>query len=138
MTEYFDLTKKHCYDCIYFRTECKFDCRHHEKEVSPLDDICDDFKEKVFIYHNIDNWEEGVKNKLTDEFLGINGIVYNLNKQYYLNQELSDENKDWKSKCISLNDFNRILLSELDKAKEQGYEVSDVFDEWIKRDDSDE
>ena len=67
-------------------------------------------------------------NKRTDEDYGVKGVVFKLNELYYLNQELSDENKDWKSKCISLDDFNRILLSELDTAKEQGYEVSDAFE----------
>ena len=123
-----DLTKKHCYDCIYFMTNCEFDCRLYDKNVSPSDDICDDFREKVYTDHTIDNWETVIINKRTDEDYGVKGVVFKLNELYYLNQELSDENKDWKSKCISLDDFNRILLSELDTAKEQGYEVSDAFE----------
>lgn len=133
MTEFFDFSKQHCYDCIYFMTNYRFDCRLHDKDVGPSDDICTDFKEKVYTDHTIDNWETVIINKETDEDYGIKGVVYKLNEYYYLNQELSDENKDWKSKCISLNDFNRILLSELDKAKEQGYEVSEAFEKLMMK-----
>lgn len=54
--------------------------------------------------------------------------------------ELHDEKEFWKSNCVSQDNFNHILLHELDIAREQGYKVSNPFKklmekkEWLKND----
>ena len=64
---------------FYFMTNYHFDCRLHDKNVSPADDICTDFKEKVYTDHTIDNWETVIINKRTDEDYGVKGVVFKCN-----------------------------------------------------------
>lgn len=50
--------------------------------------------------------------------------------------KLNDEKEAWKQSCCSNSNFNSILLHELDIAREQGYEVSKLFKEFLEdRDD---
>ena len=46
--------------------------------------------------------------------------------------ELHDEKEAWKQSCCSNSNFNSILLHELDIAREQGYEVSNPFKQFLE------
>lgn len=51
--------------------------------------------------------------------------------------KLNDEKEAWKESCCSNSNFNSILLHELDIAREQGYEISNSFKQFLedRRDD---
>ena len=46
--------------------------------------------------------------------------------------ELNDEKEAWKQSCCSNSNFNSILLHELDIAREQGFEVSNPFKQFLE------
>ena len=46
--------------------------------------------------------------------------------------ELNDEKESWKQSCCSNSNFNSILLHELDIAREQGFEVSNPFKQFLE------
>ena len=46
--------------------------------------------------------------------------------------KLNDEKEAWKQSCCSNSNFNSILLHELDIAREQGYEVSNPFKQFLE------
>ena len=46
--------------------------------------------------------------------------------------ELNDEKEAWKQSYCSNSNFNSILLHELDIAREQGFEVSNPFKQFLE------
>lgn len=48
------------------------------------------------------------------------------------NEQLKQQKEVWKQICCSNSNFNSILLHELDIAREQGYEVSNPFKQFLE------
>ena len=51
---------------------------------------------------------------------------------YEENEQLKQQKEVWKQSCCSYSNFNSILLHELDIAREQGYEVSNPFKQFLE------
>lgn len=75
-----------------------------------------------------------------DKPYGNDDVVELLNEQHEQiqslqseNQELRDDNdiKFWKLQCIQSSNNNQIMLFELSRAIQQGYEVSDKFKQYL-------
>ena len=48
------------------------------------------------------------------------------------NEQLKQQKEVWKQICCSNSNFNSILLHELDIAREQGFEVSNPFKQFLE------
>ena len=78
-----------------------------------------------------------------DEWIDLHSMSENSEKNVKLcinkMNELADENEElkqqkevWKQICCSNSNFNSILLHELDIAREQGFEVSNPFKQFLE------
>lgn len=70
--------------------------------------------------YDADVWDSENKMRIFES-----DIVDEMNK-------LNDEKEAWKQSCCSNSNFNSILLHELDIAREQGYEVSNPFKQFLE------
>ena len=51
---------------------------------------------------------------------------------YEENEQLKQQKEVWKQICCTNSNFNSILLRELDIAREQGFEVSNPFKQFLE------
>jgi len=91
--------------------------------------------EKRFTTDNGSNEDVTLVDNLTGKEYESNfeDIVTLMNDLYEENQELRQDNdiKFWKLECIQSSNNNQIMLFELSRAIQQGYEVSDKFKQYL-------
>lgn len=83
------------------------------------------------IYENVDGIEK---------WLNFDEVVDLLNQLHDENEQLKKENKElrqdndikfWKLQCLQSLNNNQVMLFELSRAIQQGYEVSDKFKQYL-------
>ena len=72
-------------------------------------------------------------NQNNRELKNASQVITELNALHKENQELRQDNdiKFWKLQCIQSLNNNQIMLFELSRAIQQGYEVSDKFKQYL-------
>ncbi len=72
------------------------------------------------------------KDEMEDLCLLLNELHDENKELEEVNEQLKQQKEVWKRNCCTNSNFNSILLHELDIAREQGFEVSNPFKQFLE------